>query len=423
MFISPQIFASELLKRPVLDSREESLGTSDDLIITPGEKFPRIVALTVKNINQKIKILPIEEIELLRKESIIAKKPAAKINFVKKIEGAIYLNRDIIDKQIVDTNGFKVVRVNDLKLVKIGEDLRLLAADVGLMGILRRLWFGQLLAQLWQLMRRRAPETLISWHYVQPLETDLEQLKLTVPLSLRKIRKLHPAEVADVISQVRRDEKFALFNILEPAQAAEALHELDSESQLQIIKHIPAFKAADIFEIMPPDEAVDLLADLPPEKSQELLEMIDKKESAKLKALLVYDERSAGGLMTTEYVSVPETSTVGQALDILKKVSAEAEIIYYLYAVDDQNVLKGVVNLRGLLAAADPNTPISEIMKDKVIHIHPQQSQKKAAEVISKYNFLALPVVDLQSKLIGIITFDDILNVLVPTKKKKERLV
>lgn len=423
MFISPQIFASELLKRPVLDSREAYLGASDDLVITPGERFPRVVALTIRAPDQKVRILPIEEIEMLRKDAIIANQPAGKLAYAKKVDGAIYLNRDLLDKQIVDTHGFKVVRVNDLKLVKIGEDLRVLAADVGLAGILRRLWFGTWLAKLGAFLPHLIPETLISWHYVQPLETDLEQLKLTVPLSLRKIRKLHPAEVADVISQVRRDEKFALFNILEPAQAAEALHELDFESQIAIIKHLPAFKAADIFEIMPPDEAVDLLGDLPPEKSQELLEMMDKKESGKLKSLLEYDEKSAGGLMTTEFISVPEMATVAEALEILKKASAEAEIIYYLYVVDEQNVLKGVVSLRQLLAAPDPAQKITDIMNDKVIHIHPQQSQKKAAEVISKYNFLALPVVDLQSKLIGIITFDDILNVLVPTKKKKERLV
>jgi Mg2+ transporter MgtE len=336
-------------------------------------------------------------------------------------ERDLLMLRDILDKQIVDANGAKVVRVNDVKLEGYNNEAILIAVDVGIRGIMRRLGVERGGEDLMRLFKKHLTYNLISWNYIQPLEPKLTKISLKVPRQM--LSELHPADIAEIISQVSHKEGATFFKGLDIETAAEALSELQSDVQVDIISDMETDKAADIIEEMPPDEAADILSDLPADKAKEILEQIEKEEAEDIQELLSHEEDTAGGLMTNEYIAYPPETTVRKAIDNFKKDAEEVETVYYIYIIDENEKLNGVVSLRDLLLAR-LDDKLSDIMESKLKTVTPDVDEGEVAAIISKYNLVALPVVDTEGHFLGIVTVDDIMDrILPPTAKRKRRMV
>ena len=418
MYLVGDIFVSEILKKPVLDRAGEEIGKIKDFLIKTGEIFPWISSILITSKKMGPALIPWEDINLFNRRIISVKNLATEIIRQEVSDDDLLICRDILDKQIVDIDGVKVVRVNDIKLEEIENNLCLIAIDVGLNGILRRLSIEQGAKGLWKLFGYTLTSKLISWDYLQSLEPKLT--KLTLKVSRKKISELHPADIAHIISQVPLKEKTVLFDSLDPEMAAEALHELEPKTQANIIEGMDKEQATDILERMPPDEAADVLGDLPEAKAQELLNLMEEEEAEDVQELLEHDDDTAGGLMTTEYLGFTPDMTVEEAFTNLRLMLPDVELIYYIYIIDDDEHLLGVLSLKDLIMS-NPQKNIAEIMRTKIKTVTPETDQMEVAELISKYNLYAVPVVDKEKKLLGIVTIDDIVDLVLPPSSRKKR--
>ena len=415
-----ELFISEILKKPVLDPKGDELGRVKDFVVVRGEPLPKISSIIIER-KKGLLNLPWTVLNIFNKRIISANVYGEALQSYELDEKDLLLVRDILDKQIVDVNGVKVVRVNDVKLEGYDTEAVLIAVDVGMRGILRRLGFERGGEDLMRLFKKHLPYNLISWNYIQPFEPKLTKISLTVPRQM--LSELHPADIADIISQVSHKEGATFFKDLDVDVAAEALSELKPETQVDIITGMDTDKAADIIEEMPPDEAADILSDLPVDKAKEILESIEKEEAEDIQELLSHEEDTAGGLMTNVFIAYPPETTVRKAIENFKKDAEEIEIVYYIYVIDTEEKLMGVVSLRDLLLA-DLDTKLSDIMETKVKTVTPETDEMEVAEIISKYNLVALPVVDIEGFILGIVTVDDVLDrILPPSAKRKRRKV
>ena len=415
-----ELFVSEILKKPVLDPKGEELGRVNDLIIVKGEPLPKVTSIILLK-KKSFFNLPWNDLNIFNKRILSAKIYSDHLQPYQFTEEDLLIVRDIFDKQIVDVNGAKVVRVNDVKLEGFKSVAILIAVDVGMRGILRRLGVERGGEDLMKLFKKHLAYNLISWNYIQPIEAKLSTVSLRVPRQM--VSDIHPADIAEIISQLSHREGASFFKGLEIETAAEALSELEPDVQSSIISRLETHKAADIIEEMPPDEAADVLSDLPVDKAKEILEQIDKEEAQDIQELLSHEEDSAGGLMTNEFIAYPPDITVQKAIEQFRTDGEEVETVYYIYVIDREEKLLGVFSLRDLLLAS-PDVKLSEIMYTKLVTVTPDADEEEVAEIISKYNLFALPVIDSDGCLLGIVSIDDAIDrILPPAAKRKRRRV
>ncbi len=417
MPIFGEIFLSELLRKPVLDFRGDDLGTLKDLVVVKGKTLPEVKSLVVSRKKKKF-LVPWETMSIFNKRIMASTLGSNRLSPYESSDEDLLAVRDILDKQIVDATGAKVVRVNDIKLEGFEGRAVLVAVDVGMRGILRRLGIERQGKEFFKLFRVDLPDNLISWNYIQPLEPKLKTIALTVPRQM--VADLHPADIAEIISSVSREEGTSLFTDLDLKTAAETLSELEPEVQASIITEMDPQKASDIIEEMPPDEAADVLGDLPTEKMKALLERIDQEDAEDIQELLEHEEDTAGGLMTNEFIAYSPAVKVSEAIERFKGDAAEIETIYYIYVVDPDEKLLGVLSLRELILAETGKT-LEEIMVTNVKTLRPEDDENVVAAAISKYNLVAIPVVDGGGVLLGIVTVDDIIDRILPPKAKRKR--
>lgn len=329
-------------------------------------------------------------------------------------EYMLRIGRDLLDQQIIDVDGRKVVRVNDVTFELRRENgievLRVLEVDVGLRSILRRLLQG-VVPRRWvrRLQEPIAPNS-IRWEHCNIVEPDpLRRLRLNISYSM--LEKLHPADLADIVEELGPEEREAIFESIDSEVAADALSEVDPKMQASILESLEAEKAAEIVEEMAPDEAADALAELEEETSEEILEEMDAEPKAEVRELLDYPEDSAGSLMNTEYVAVNENATVADAVEALKGNEDLLESVSTLFLIDADGVLKGALPLGRLFIAAG-GTPLRELALSPVLAVKVNERREKVTEIFDKYNLLNLAVVDEDGRLAGVITADDIISVL-----------
>lgn len=342
--------------------------------------------------------------------------PASELVEYPNTEDGVWLSRDILDKQIVDTDDRKVVRVNDLQLQTQGDQLLLVGVDVGTRGILRQLNLEGVGRRVFRATGHDLQQRIVSWDAVDPVASDERSVRLRI--SHRKLAKMHPADIAEIVSQLGGRDRDAIFAVLDDETAADTLEESSEEVQAQILARLDDERAADILEAMSPDEAADLLADLSEERREQLIAKMDEEEAEDVEELLAYEEDTAGGLMTTEYVAVPVSLNAAATIDRLRELEPDAESIYYVYVVDDEEHLLGVLSLRDLIVAK-PDTPIGELMIKRVIAVPLDASPEDVAAAIHKYNLLAVPVVDDEDRIQGIVTVDDALEEVLPERLKR----
>jgi CBS domain-containing protein/sporulation protein YlmC with PRC-barrel domain len=416
MALIGEVFVADILGKAVLDPRGEEIGRVRDIAVEGGSTFPRAVGLFIEK-KKVTRYLPWEELSIFNRRIISSRKREEEIPESAPSGDHLLIGRDILDKQIVDIDGAKVVRVNDVKLTEEGGMALVSDVDVGMRGILRRLGVERRGDAFFRAIRHPLRPQLISWAFIQPLEPKLDRLTLSV--SREAVSDLHPADIAQIMSDLAPEERQEFFEKLDPETAAEALHELTPEVQADIITEMDKEQAADIIEQMPPDEAADVIADLPTEKAQELLQLMEKEEAEDIHELLHHEDDTAGGLMTNEYLAYPPGITVGEALERFKREAREIEHVYYVYVVEDERLL-GVVGLRDLLIE-EPGRKLAEVMHTKLKTARAETGQETVAGLISKYNLLALPVVDAENCLLGVVTVDDVVDLLLPPASRRKR--
>jgi magnesium transporter len=412
-----ELFLSSVLDKTVIDEQGREIGRLADLVMAPGEVFPEVSHLLIKG-KKGIMVVPWRKITLFNSFVISVAGPHREITEHQPREGEILVRRDILDKQIVDVNGAKVVRVNDLKLGTHKNMLCIFSVDIGFRGVVRRLGHEKLWGTLYKLFNRELPHQEISWQYVQPLEMNLSRLTLT--MARDQMADMHPADIAHIISQIPSQHIQTVLNSLDTETAGEAIHELEPELRSRVISQLDSEQASDILEEMAPDEAADVLGDLPEEKAQELLGLMATEEAEDIQELLEHEEDTAGGLMNSEFLVISGDLTVADALTEVRLLAPDVETVYYIYVTDQAEKLLGVVTLKDLLITP-PATPIAEIMTSQMKTVSVDATAEEVLEIIAKYNLIAVPVLDKDQLMAGIVTVDDILELFLPYAVKRRR--
>jgi len=406
-----EFFFSQLQGIPVYDRDRQRVGELRDLAIGWEGETPKVTAIKyAKGIQQ---LIPVDQIEEVKLTGVKLKGTLEVERLVPMQPDEIYMGKWLMDKQIIDTKGAKVVRVNDIKLfwLKSGERKYLLpvAVDIGLRGLARRLGI--------EFIFKKRENHFVWWQSIQHLEEKTANLQLVSEKS--QLDKLHPADLADILEDLDYKKRTDFIEDLDVETVAEAVAEMEADTQMEILEHLDSRQAAEILHEMPPDEAADLLGELTEEKSDELLKLMEPEEAQEVRELMGHAEGTAGALMTTEYIALPPELTVAEAFPRLRKLAAEAETIYYLYILGEDETLLGVVSLRDLLVA-EPETRLQDLMQTRIISVVCEDTNEQVTDLIDKYALLALPVVDEGGKLEGIITVDDVLEMLIPDRGSLE---
>ena len=409
------LYLSQAIGRPVRDQHGEPIGTVADLIVAIGDRYPPVTGIVVKTNGREI-FLHWQSVTSLDAGGATLGTSAIDISKFLQRPNEIRLKLDLMDRQIVDIDGRKVVRVNDLRLDEVEGSLHLVAVDVGPSGLLRRLGIEGPWRTIAHGLHRDVPERYIDWEDVDPVERTIASVKLRVPH--KGLAELHPADLATIIDQLSRSDRVGVIQALDDEAAADAIGEMEPETQVDILEDLEPERAADILEEMDPDEAADLVADLSDESREEILGLMEKEEADEVQELMTYDEETAGGIMTTEFVAVPATLTAAQTIDRLRELEPNAETIYYVYVTDPDERLVGVLSLRDLIVSK-PNIVISTFMFDEPVAVRTDASQEEVTEVVARYNLLAVPVVDSEGRMEGIVTVDDAIDTLLPQPSKR----
>lgn len=413
-----EIYLSSVIGRSVITSAGTEIGTLRDLIMVPGEVFPEVSHLVIRR-GRALEMLPWGAVKLFTHIviSTTGTTPSG-LHPYTPMEGEILVKRDLLDKQIVDVDGAKVVRVNDIKLGNLHDKLCIFSVDIGFRGILRRLGYERLGERMARALRKDIPTTEISWEYVQPIEATSSKLALNIARD--QMNEIHPADLADILESIPIQNIKTVLETIDAETTGETLYELEPEMRNVVISQMDSEHAADILEEMEPDEAADVLADLPEQKSQELLELMDEENAEEIQELLEHEDDTAGGLMNSDYLRLSPDETVGSALTALRQAYDELKDIHYGYVVNDDNRPEGAISIRQLLTNP-PDLPLTELMDEDLVTVTVGEELTETLELMTKYDLLALPVLDEDGTMAGVLTVDDLLQHLLPKLIKSRR--
>jgi magnesium transporter len=409
------LYLSQAIGRPVRDGQGEPIGKVADLIVAIGDRYPPVTGLVVSTGRRRI-FLPWSDVASFDTGGAALGTHVLDINKFTQRPNELLLYADLQDKQIIDIDGRKVVRVNDLRLDDIEGQLHLVAVDVGPAGIARRLGVEGPFMTVARNLRLPNPERYIDWEDVDPIETSIASIRLRVPH--QGLRELHPADLASIFDQLAPRDRAGILAALDDEAAADAIEEMEPETQVEVLEGLPPERAADILEEMSPDDAADLVADLSDEARAEIMQLMERDEAAEVQELLGYPEDTAGGIMTTEFIAISAELTAAETIDQLRELEPDAETIYYLYVTDPDGRLVGVLSLRDLIVAR-PASLVRDFMIPEPVAVSVRAPQEEVAQVVARYNLLAVPVVADDGRLEGIVTVDDALDTVLPTAWKR----
>jgi magnesium transporter len=404
-------FISELVGRKATVNDIPIGKVSDFLVNKPDDVFPRIDGLVIKT-SQGMRYAPMESVAEIRPDGSAIALTRTPSEPAPSEDTSLLLIADLLDKQIVDVDGRKVVRINDLEIARAGEAIRVVAADVGVAGLLRRLGLKSFGKRFTPGIYRSFPRSMIAWDAMAPIR-DVNPKQVNLSVTESKLARMHPSDLAEIIQDLSTREAAAVVSQLDDETAADAFEHLDVDTQRSLIEDIGTERAADIIEEMDADDAADLLSELDEEQQIELLSEMNEYTASELRALVKYAEDSAGGLMTTDFTWIYPHRTAEKTIRKIREIAPASEFIYYLYVVDKQDLLLGVLSLRTLLLA-DPHATIDSIMESDMVVIHPDMPAEEVAATIARYDLLAVPVVDQNGKMLGIVTVDDAIDAIMP---------
>jgi len=405
------IALTELLGSPVIEASGVRCGRVRELVLTPAEDRIHISMLIVRTKNGD-RVLPFSAVSSLN--GGVQASSAASDWSPPEAEGLFLLERDLLDQQIIDVHGRKVVRVNDVDLHPETSNgrvyLKIGSVDVGARGAIRRLLKGVVPMVALRAVLQRIPPRLIPWDFVDLIETDPAR-RVKLKISHERLAKLHPADIADIVERLAPDEREAVFQTLDQEVAAEALEEVQPRVQKSIVESLDYGRAAEIVEEMDPDAAADLLADLPEERTTEILKEMEPEERQEMTELLEFGENTAAGRMNTEYLALSAEASANDAIEALLNFEGGVETVSTIYLVDERGKLTGAVPLAKLILAKsdDKLLPLS---MDPLISCHAGAREREVAALFDKYNLMTLPVVDDDGILTGVITSDDVISLL-----------
>jgi len=404
---------SRLLGTRVADASGRAIGRVREVVLRPQEDPNRVSGLVVRTSEGDRFLVP-SMLQISSDLRLRASLPISEWPQAATLEDFFLLERDLLDQQIIDVHGRKVVRVNDVDLrpepLNGGMSLKVSEVDVGLRGAVRRLLKGVVPASAIEAVVQKLKPRVIPWEFVDLIETDPAR-RVKLRIEHERLSQLHPADIADIVEELAPAEREAVFETLNEEVAAEALEEIDLDIQVSIVESLDSERAADIVEEMDPDAAADLLDQLPEERSEEILEEMQPEEREEVEDLLEHGEKTAAGRMTTEYLSASPETTAQQAIDLLRTFEGGIESVATIYLVDAEGKLVGSVPLQRIILAPATQA-LSELTAKPLVFVHENDKQNKVAEVMDKYNLYTLAVIDKEQRLKGIITADDVITLL-----------
>jgi magnesium transporter len=326
----------------------------------------------------------------------------------------LFLAESVLDKQIVDLNGRKLVRVNDVRMVTVANGTFAVAVDIGIEGLLRRIGIAKSLKFIFSVFGSRIPSKFILWEDVEAIDSSNLNIKLSKTYA--KLQTLHPSDLADIIEELGKKDSAEVFGTLDEEKAADVLEELETETQVHILESLSIEKAADVLEKMPADEVADILDALEDEKAEMLLNEMEKDTSEEIRELLDYPDNSVGSIMSTEILAFNENRSIQDVLNELRNKKPDAETLYNFFVTKDDETLIATFSVRDLLIS-NPDVLVNQIMKPSPVHLYDYQKIDEIAETISKYNLLAIPVVDSGNKLQGMVVIDDVIDDLIDKRR------
>lgn len=389
------IYLSELLGHAVLDSQGQHVGRLSDLILPAGSAT--VVALAMQTPVRGTITLPWHIVAGRKERTLLLSTAAGNWPlYIPQIQD-LWLNRDIRDKEVIDARRAKLVRVNAILLSESPQGWQVEGIDFGGRGLLQRLGL------LWLAERLGLPQRLLRWDEISLSGGDRHRLE-----------QLHPTEIAAIVHELSPGEGSDLVESLTDEVAADAMEEVHPDRQADLLDGMAPERAADILEEMAPDEAADILQDLPDEKAQELLRLMEKDEATDVAELLTHPEDSVGGIMTTDYAALPPHLTAAEALaELRRRFAGELDDLHYVYVTDAAEHLLGSFSLWQLIVA-DPQARVADLMETKVVSVRAKQEAEEAARLIARYSLLTIPVVDEAGRILGIVTVDDAMDLILP---------
>jgi magnesium transporter len=403
---------TELLGLPVFDAGGAQCGKVREVALAPQEDRSRVSTFIVKT-KAGNRVLPFAAIGSIN-GGVYATTPVSSWTPADASEGLFLLERDLLDQQIIDVHGRKVVRVNDVDLLQETSNnrpqLRVSSVDVGIRGAVRRLLKGVVPMLALRTLLMQLPPRPIPWDFVDLIETDPAR-RVKLKISMERLATLHPADIADIIEELAPNEREAILETLDEEVAAGALEELDPRVQKAVVESLDSERAAEIVEEMNPDAAADLLGELPEERTSQILREMEPAERQEIAELMEFGENTAAGRMNTEFLTAGVSATVRDGIEALRRFEGGVESVSTIFLVDSHGTLSGAVPLANVVLAM-PTDPMLSLTQEPLISCSEDTRDKEVVELFDKYNLFTLPVVDDNKKLVGVITSDDIITLL-----------
>jgi sporulation protein YlmC with PRC-barrel domain/flagellar motility protein MotE (MotC chaperone) len=407
-----RVSLTALLGMPVTDAQGQIRGRLKDIAVATGSDAGKVAGLVLKT-RAGLCIVPSQEV-METPAGTLELRSAGALVPLKDEENYLYLQQDLIDRQIIDIHGRKVVRVNDVDLEWMGQGaahlLRVAEVEVGMRGAFRRVFKGILPRATLDRVSRKFRFSGIPWQFVDVIEVDPAR-RVKLRIEYERLGEMHPSDIADILEDLAPAEREAVFTSLDEEVAAEALEEVEPKLQKALLEKLDEERIADIVEEMDPGAAADLLAELPEEQSDAILEEMEPEERHEVEELLEFDENSAAGCMTTDFVFLGMEATVAQAVEALRTFDGDPESVTEIYLLDEKRVLRGAISLSRLVVAL-PETRLAVLPEPRVLSCPADMSQMDLAELFDKYNLHALPVVDSQGRMVGEVQADHVISFL-----------
>ena len=407
-----RVSLTALLGIPVTDAQGQLRGRLKDIAVATGPDAGKVAGLVLKS-RTGFSIVPSQEV-IETPAGTLELRTASALVPLKDEGNFLFLQRDLVDRQIIDINGRKVVRVNDVDLEWTGQGethlLRVVEVEVGLRGAFRRVFKGLLPRASLESLSRKFRYKGIPWHFVDVIEVDPAR-RVKLRIEHEHLANMHPSDLAEILENLAPAERDAVFTSLDEEVAAETLEEVDPKLQKSLLEKLGEERIADIVEEMDPGAAADLLAELPEEQSDAILEEMEPEERQEVSELLEFDEKSAAGAMTTDFVAVDVNATVANAVQALRSFDGDPESVTEIYLLDEKKVLRGAIQLARLVMA-QPETRLSVLAEPRVLSCPADMHQNDLAEFFDKYNLHALAVVDSQNRMVGVVQADHVISFL-----------
>ena len=424
MTLQTTFYLSQILGKNFISPQAAVLGKIKDLLIDLSAQIftetepirPKVISVKVQ-IGEDLKIYDFSSFQIIKAGNDLTI-TCYEVNEItdESQPNSLWLKENILDKQIVDITGRKLVRVNDVRLVLIPSGTYALAVDVGIEGLLRRIGIDRPIQKFLDPFKLGIPGKMILWDDIQAVDFSNANIKLSKPYA--KLNTLHPSDLADIIEEMDKATRATVFAMLDEEQAADVLEEMEPHAQIHLVESLPVEKMADVLEKMPADEVADLLDGLEEERAEKLLNEMDKESSEEVRELLEYPDQVVGSIMTTDFLTFGEEMTVDEVLNAIRKEKPEPSYIYSIFVVDKKNKLISSIPL-GEMVISEPHMKLKQIMDKDFISVYDDNDIDILADLVSKYNLLAVPVINKEKELEGVVVVEDIVEDLLKSRKTK----